>query len=140
MTDREKVITHLQIIHTWADVFGESGRGIDPVFCREILRWIDETLEWLKTQEPRVMTHEEVINLPEGAVAWFEEMDNESRRYIQPMMSNGKAFMIGTHVDVNVSRGTLNWTNRRFWTSCPTYELMEATQWNDMHNLGIGKK
>lgn len=93
-------------------------------------RLIADALALLKAQEPRVLTHEEVINLPEGAVAWFEEMDNGSRRYIQPMMSNGKAFMIGTHVDINVSPGTFNWTNMRFWTSRPTYELMEATPWD----------
>lgn len=132
MTDLEKVIKGLRCIAgdvvwcaqcPYSDVNG-SGRG--DRCKRECAK---DTLALLKAQEPRVMTHEEVINLPEGAVAWFEEMDNGSRRYIQPMMSNGKAFMIGTHVDVNVSRGTLNWTNRRFWTSRPTDEQMEATPW-----------
>lgn len=91
---------------------------------------IDEICELLKSQEPRVMTPEEVRSLPEGSVVWFEERDNGGRAYIQPMMSTGKAFMIGTHLDINVSRGALNWANRRFWTSRPAEEQMDATPWD----------
>lgn len=83
----------------------------------------------LRAQEPRVMTPEEVQSLPEGVVVWFEELDNGGRSYIQPMMSNGKAFMIGTHLDINVSNEAINWTGRRFWTSRPTKEQMEAVKW-----------
>lgn len=75
------------------------------------------------------MTPEEVQSLPEGVVVWFEELDNGGRSYIQPMMSNGKAFMIGTHLDINVSNGAINWTGCRFWTSRPTNEQMEAVKW-----------
>ena len=85
----------------------------------------------IQPDAPRVTTLEEVWSLPEGSVVWFEERDNGGRTYIQPMMSNGKAFMIGTQLDINVSRGSLNWAGRRFWTSRPTEEQREATPWID---------
>ena len=47
MTDREKVINHLQIIRTWAVVDRNYG-GINPDCCDDIVKWIDEALELLK--------------------------------------------------------------------------------------------
>ena len=51
MLDRD-VINHLQIIRTWAAVDGKSGRGIDPVCCRDIVGWVDDAITLLKKQEP----------------------------------------------------------------------------------------
>lgn len=51
MTDREDVISHLQIIHTWADFYGEKGLGIDPVLCRYIVEWVDDALALLKKRD-----------------------------------------------------------------------------------------
>ena len=48
MTDIERVISRLQIIHTWATVDGQSGRGIDPKSCAKIVEWVDDALELLK--------------------------------------------------------------------------------------------
>lgn len=107
-----------------------------PVLCHDpgwvkaaVLLTIDN-MPTIQPDAPRVMTPEEVWSLHEGSVAWFEERDDGGRTYIQPMMSNGKAFMIGTHLDINVSRGSLNWSNRRFWTSRPTDEQREKEPWN----------
>ena len=99
------------------------------MFLSVPINLLADALALLKAQEPRVMMPEEVQSLPEGVVVWFEELDNGGRSYIQPMMSNGKAFMIGTHLDINVSNGAINWTGRRFWTSRPIKEQMEAVKW-----------
>lgn len=45
-------MTHLRIIRTWAEVDGKSGRGIDPVCCADIVKWIDEALKELKPVKP----------------------------------------------------------------------------------------
>lgn len=45
--DFEKVVCHLQIIRTWAEVDRKYG-GIHPDCCEHIVKWIDEALELLK--------------------------------------------------------------------------------------------
>ena len=52
MADRETVITHLQLIHTWA----ASARKCDLQFftakhLEDIAQWIDDALELLKEQQ-----------------------------------------------------------------------------------------
>ena len=54
MTDRDKVISHLAIIRTWAEVDQKRG-GINPECCADIVKWIDEALELLKEQEPKAV-------------------------------------------------------------------------------------
>ena len=128
MTETKNIITHLQIIHTWAKVDGESGRGIDPKCCEDIVKWVDETLELLKTKRPRVLSLDEVVALEEGAVAWLEERyENVGKSYMQPMMSNGQGLMMGTHLTVMPARMSMK--GRRFWSARPTEEQREAEQW-----------
>lgn len=62
MPDRENVITHLQIIHTWASFARER----DLQFFTEkhldsIIAWTDETLALLKEQDERVRQLEEKL-------------------------------------------------------------------------------
>lgn len=129
MSRREDVITHLQIMHTWAAVDGESGRGIDPICCKDIVAWTKDTLDLIGAK-PRVMTKDEVMALEEGAVAWLEERyDKAGLSYIQPMMSNGKGLMQGTHLTANAA--VMSWRGRRFWTARPTDEQREAAKWNE---------
>ena len=48
MADRDKVISRLQIIRTWADV----GPSIEGRCLEDIVAWIDDALALLKEQEP----------------------------------------------------------------------------------------
>lgn len=50
--DYEQIISHLQIIRTWAEVDWECGYVsiINPKCCEDIVKWIDEALELLKEQ------------------------------------------------------------------------------------------
>ena len=48
MADRDKVISRLQIIRTWADV----GPSIEGRCLEDIVAWIDDALALLKAQEP----------------------------------------------------------------------------------------
>lgn len=48
--DYDQIISHLQIIRTWADVERKYG-GIKPDCCEDIVTWIDDALELLKEQK-----------------------------------------------------------------------------------------
>lgn len=45
--DYKEIISHLQIISTWADVYRKYG-GIKPDYCEYIVKWIDDALKLLK--------------------------------------------------------------------------------------------
>ena len=52
LPDREKVISRLQIIRTWAAVGKDPiYNGIEPRCCEDIVTWIDDALALLKEQE-----------------------------------------------------------------------------------------
>ena len=54
--NRQDVIDHLQIIRTWAAVGKDPiYRGIEPKCCEDVERWIDEALELLKEQKPKLV-------------------------------------------------------------------------------------
>lgn len=53
MADRESVITHLQIIHTWAEFARERDlQFFTAKHLEDIARWADDALNLLKEQEP----------------------------------------------------------------------------------------
>jgi hypothetical protein len=53
--DREKVITHLQIIHTWASFARERDlQFFTAKHLEDIAQWTDDALELLKEQETTV--------------------------------------------------------------------------------------
>ena len=52
MPDRESVITHLQIIHTWAEFARERDlQFFTPKHLEDIAKWTDDALELLKEQD-----------------------------------------------------------------------------------------
>ena len=128
MTDIERVISHLQVIHTWATVDGQSGRGIDPKSCSRIVEWVDDALDMLKTQQPRVMTLEEALG---GDECWIEGRSGAC--------GYGDALLTGDGERVDFYRphsiDTLDFyeygLSWRCWTSRPTDEQREATPWKD---------
>ena len=55
MPDRETVITHLQIIQTWAEFARERDlQFFTPKHLKDIAEWTDDTLELLKEQEDKI--------------------------------------------------------------------------------------
>lgn len=84
----------------------------------------------LLNAKPRVMTKDEVMALEEGEVAWLEErFERAGKRFISPMMSDGKGKMMGVYAHLSVA--VMRSRGRRFWTAKPTKEQMEATAWNN---------
>ena len=52
MPDRETVITHLMIIHTWAEFARERDlQFFTPNHLEDIAQWSDDAIELLKEQE-----------------------------------------------------------------------------------------
>ena len=58
--NRETVITHLQIIHTWAEFARERDlQFFTPKHLEDIAQWSDDALALLKEQEERIKKLEE---------------------------------------------------------------------------------
>jgi len=131
MNDRDKVISRLQIIRTWAEV-GKNYDGIQGDGClRDIVDWIDDALVLLKEQEPRVLTLEEVEDLPYGHVL-IETDKSDSLRWLDALLFckntnysfdfitlEGRARLLGTEYN-------REW---RCWSAKPTDEQREAVPW-----------
>ena len=133
MPDREKVMRGLEAHAnptTCETCSGEEcpyyhrGGSYPKVTCSSIL--VADALAPLKEQEPRVMTLEEVIAMPEGAVVWMEE-EAESGTYIQPIVSTGNGCLGNFYTGVGTYG--IDSEKRRFWTSRPSEQQMRETPW-----------
>ena len=59
MMDRETAITHLQIIHVWAEFARERDlQFFTPKHLEDIARWSDDAISTLKEQEERIKSLE----------------------------------------------------------------------------------
>ena len=57
--DRETVITHLQIIHTWAEFARERDlQFFTAKHMEDIAQWADDALKLLKEQEPILLENQ----------------------------------------------------------------------------------
>jgi hypothetical protein len=65
--DRETVITHLQIIHTWAEFARERDlQFFTAKHLEDIAQWADDALNLLKEQEQTIENLNEIIAIHEG--------------------------------------------------------------------------
>lgn len=133
MIDRDKVISRLQIIRTWAEV-GKNYDGIQGEGClRDIVDWIDDALELLKEQEPRALTFEEMDSLAnkrEETVVYLERRWDTSIYGAIAGHCNGvlpNLSCIGTMRNV-IQQYNQTW---RCWSSKPTQEQREAVPWTE---------
>lgn len=55
MPDRAKAIDHLKILRTWCKVNSDYGMGLCVGECKNAVVWLDEALELLKAQEPKLV-------------------------------------------------------------------------------------
>ena len=62
MIDRDKVISRLQIIRTWAEV-GKNYNGIQGEGClRDVVDWIDDALVLLKADQAELIRQRDIIS------------------------------------------------------------------------------
>lgn len=136
MTDRDKVISRLQIIRTWAEV-GKNYNGIQGEGClRDIVDWIDDALELLKEQEPRVLALEEVMQyigysekIPpkswEKLPLWTESRDGTG-------VFSGYRDILNLHNLINmgeIDKTYVAYKHWRCWSAKPTDEQRESVKW-----------
>ena len=127
---REEVIRGLECCM----ISGEGGCDDCPYLgkgqCQELLG--ENVIALLKSQEPRVMTVEDVIESEVGAVVWLEDID-------KPTVIAGLVDRVFTGTMVvdfqcvarTVTAGFDDYGKRwRCWTSRPSAAEMEAIPWN----------
>ena len=96
---------------------------------------IDMAIEAVRAQEPRVMTPDEVKNMPEKSVVWLElKPDEIFKEEIYPFVGSGtgwyscycSANTAPMFTDDDVEQYGVDF---RCWTSRPTEEERKATPW-----------
>jgi len=129
MPEREKVMKGLNVHLKELSIGKSCGECpyVGEAPCEQML--IADALALLKEQEARVMTRDEIIAMPEGAVVWFEEHADDSRDYIGPLVSDGNGYFgdFGRGVDMHA----VEWKRKRCWTSRPTDEQRKAVPWDE---------
>lgn len=131
MPDREKVINALlncTSIPKCLDCHWEECSEFDHAVVNRVpLHLLQDALELLKAQEPRVLTIEEVEALEEGTIVWVEE-NYGGQRYLNPMVCNGDGFFGNFYLGIDINIWLCD-GKKRFWNSKPTKEQSAATPW-----------
>ena len=118
MTDREKVIKELSWI-IFHFPFQKNPKDEDDRMCNAINVYCNDAIALLKEQEPRVMTLEEVSNLPDRSPIFCEEKDPKFE-------SEWELYM--TEYD-DRKYDECYGREYRYWTSRPSPEQMAKTPW-----------
>ena len=88
MADRESIITHLQIVHTWAEFARERDlQFFTPKHLEDIAQWSDDAITLLKEQE------EEIENIKQTAQSMMEGVCLlKEQEAVEPTWQQGKAY------------------------------------------------
>ncbi len=120
----ERVIKGLEELRSWLKHLQAVGFLGDISDYRERENTVRNALELLKSQQPRVMTLEEVKQ-------WCETHSyKQNPIWVEFQRGHGTD---GWRVDL-VNSGLLSWCEdkeARCWTSCPTEAQREAVKWDD---------
>ncbi len=121
MEDRELVITHLTIIHTWAAFARERDlQFLTPKHLEDIAKWSDDAIDLLKEQQPMLIDVNQMKQLADGTDVWLEAKDD--REVFALTMARP---WIGYYLD-RVENGTY-----RCWTARPTDEQKKSVPWTN---------
>lgn len=132
MVEKELVITHLQIIHTWAEFARERDlQFFTSKHLEDIAQWSDDAINLLKEQEARVLTLDEAVD---GTQVYYVEFQYHlDRGWVKcdfdRMYVDGEVAMLflrnKTFYQQREDYGQL-W---RLWDKQPTEEQMKAVKW-----------
>ena len=137
MIDREKIIKGL------TDIYDEAyDRWVHCQYSQDkLLMLIDKTIpdalallreDGKPVPRPaRLMTEEEVLSQPEGAVVWRECHLSNEQYELRPMVCDGKRCCgdFGLSVECKYDFGCRDYV--RYWTNKPTDEQRKAVKWNE---------
>lgn len=115
MPDRKEVISHLQIMHTWAEFALEKGVELfDAKHLESIVEWTEEALDLLKQFEPHVITEEDFKSADQYGYlpSWCEERGGD----LYPEC---------------IVAAAITYKDYRYWTGKPTEEQRKAVRWDD---------
>ncbi len=135
MVDYEKVVGNLQILRTWCAVNPRHGMGLDSGECEKAVGWLDDALELLKAQQPRMLTVEEV-KVSEGKDLileyrpWGCEDGIVTAATIEGCGRKGVLFAMSVMCDYLTynRKYPMGW---RCWSARPTDEQRKAVVWDD---------
>lgn len=119
--ETKNIITHLQIIRTWAKVDGESGRGIDPACCKDIVKWVGETLDFISRSALLAAYDAAHKGPPGGARKLIEEAQGVDAAPVEHGHWEEKLEHIG-YVSCSVCHDsfiTKEWILNTKWGYCP---------------------
>ena len=129
--DKETVITHLQIIHTWAEFARERDlQFFTAKYLEDIAQWADDAISLLKEPEPRVMKLEDV-----KAFGWdycyLEEERLPGKEYRSVCGDYALTCITWPCVaSMRIQHGDNNYGKKwRCWTAKPTDEQRKAVKW-----------
>lgn len=135
MADKELVITHLQIIHTWAEFARERDlQFFTSKHLEDIAQWSDDAINLLKEQEPRVMTLDEAAAAHE---VWAEVWLSGPKKYVIVVTvlyltddcKNFELELLGTNKKAFMLTEAYGHT-WRCWTARPTEDQRLAVKWD----------
>lgn len=125
---REQLVSGLQILRTWCAVSPDFGKGLSIDDCHKAVEWLDDALELLNEQEPRVLTPVEVM-LAESV--WLEDIDKEKVIHgLRCSSGGGKHWFVVSSMEAVSAMDADYGVRWRCWTSEPTKAQREATPWN----------
>lgn len=128
MTELKRIMTHLDILRTWAAVNPEFDMGLSINECRKAVKWLDDAMDFLEAQEPRIMTLEEILSRTDQFACWMQWRDGpfflavvRPREDIIDYVGINNAFVFfpeqyGKEVVI--------------WTGKPTEEQRKAVKWD----------
>ena len=142
MTDREKVIRGLKCCGRWTEagiwneVFCSQCPYDSPeIGCAHILAADALSLLWADgkpvPRPARLMTEEEVMSQPEGAVVWRECHLFNGQYELRSMVCDGKSHCGDFGLSVECKYDFSYRYYVRYWTDRPTNEQREAVKWDE---------
>lgn len=128
---REEIITYMDLMAQ-----NSLSDGMLYVACKKDLEVIREAATLLKTQEPRVMTLEEVLFKTEkiGFPCWIEDKITEEGFTLLPAVIISDETYVQYYSEPYYEGAIYHYDyNKRLrcWTSRPTEEQRKAVAWND---------
>lgn len=142
MIDREGLKGNLKVLRTWCAVNPKYGMGLDADDCEKAVGWLDDALELLKAQEPRVLTVEEVRDKQIKATpVWKETKSRNKALYVGWVLAyevqTGQG-ITGDCLGMAEPSGRMVWYKLgdygktwRCWSAKPSDAERKAVAWND---------
>ena len=127
MADRDKVICDLQILRTWCAADPIYGIGLTCRECDMAVGWLDNALELLKAQEPRLFKLDDVS-------AWIMQKPLDREPIYVEVKDRFCVWMVDDAIDNYVPAtdlsGELYGKTWRVWSAKPTDEERKKVAWD----------